>query len=305
MVLALGLSAYGASIFEAFAQLWPKALLFLAAGVMIRELRTERMDEMGGLLRRMPLTSWTMLIAAAAMAGVPPFSTFWSKDTILSKALAIQSGPGIVVIVLVTLLGALAVGRIFCLVCLGETARRRRFEPERIRDASGRIALAMVLFAIPSVIAGIRGIRGRTDPIAFVTFPGVTLANSHLTGALIVAVVSLAGAGIAYLVYGRRAGRLALTRATRFVSHALDAGRAYGLAFSRGVLPASRGVDLADQRVIDGGTGLVAESVEYAGQPRRLIPDLSARLLAIGLLTGLFMLALLSIVLTRLFGVTG
>src|SRR5437763_13427499 len=112
MVLALGISAYGAAIFEAFAQAWPKALLFLVAGVVIREMRTERMVEMGGLWRRMPFTGWAMLIAVAAAAGVPPFSTFWSKDTILSKALAINSILAVIVVVAVTVVGAMALGRI-------------------------------------------------------------------------------------------------------------------------------------------------------------------------------------------------
>src|SRR3989442_3427833 len=103
MVLALGIGAYGAGIFEVFAHAWPKALLFLAAGVVIRELRTERMAEMGGLWRRMRFTGWIMVIAVAAAAGVPPFSSFWSKDAILSKALAIGSAPAIIVIVAVSL----------------------------------------------------------------------------------------------------------------------------------------------------------------------------------------------------------
>src|SRR2546428_426825 len=68
MVLALGIRAYGAGIFEVFTQAWPKAPLFLAAGVIIRELRTERLAEMGGLWQRMPLTSWVMLIAVAGAA---------------------------------------------------------------------------------------------------------------------------------------------------------------------------------------------------------------------------------------------
>src|SRR5205823_14188380 len=98
MVLALGIGAYGAGVFELFTHAWPKALLFLAAGVIIRELRTERLSEMGGLWRRMRFTGSVMLIAIAAAAGIPPFSTFWSKDTIMSKALALKSPLTIAVI---------------------------------------------------------------------------------------------------------------------------------------------------------------------------------------------------------------
>src|ERR1700730_6751988 len=154
MVLALGIGAYGASIFELFTHAWPKALLFLAAGVIIRELRTERLAEMGGLWGRMRFTGWLMLIAVAAGAGIPPFSTFWSKDTILSKALALGSPLAIAVITGVPSRGARALFRFFALVFPGETARRRRFDPERIRDAGGRVALAMLILAIHCVIGG-------------------------------------------------------------------------------------------------------------------------------------------------------
>src|ERR1700730_1855702 len=213
MVLALGIGAYGAGVFELFTHAWPKALLFLAAGVIIRELRTERLAEMGGLWGRMRFTGWLMLIAVAAGAGIPPFSTFWSKDTILSKALALGSPLAIVVIVAVTCLGGMALVRIFALVFTGETARRRRFDPERIHDAGGRIAFAMSLLAIVSIIAGFRGFKLRTDPIALITFPGVPLPNSHYMAAIVIAVTAVAGAAVGWLVYARRVGLSAALQA--------------------------------------------------------------------------------------------
>src|SRR5207302_1129136 len=82
--------------------------------------------EMGGLWRRMRFTGWLMAIGIAAAAGIPPFSTFWSKDTILSKALELGSPPAIVVVTAVTFLGTMALVRIFALLFTGETARRRR-----------------------------------------------------------------------------------------------------------------------------------------------------------------------------------
>lgn len=307
MVLALGISAYGAAIFEAFAQAWPKALLFLGAGVIIREMRTERMGEMGGLWRRMPFSGWIMLVAVAAAAGVPPFSTFWSKDTILSKALAIGSVPAIIVVTAVTVIGSIALVRILCLVFLGETVRRRRFEPERIRDAGGRVAFAMVLLAIPSLVGGIRGFRGRTDPIAFVTFPGVPLANSHFVGAAIVAGAAIVGAGAAWLVYGRlRRPLLGLERARVVLGEGFYIDRAYGLATSRGLVALSRGLGWVDARVVDGGLDLVADSFAFAAQPRRWLPDLRLRQLAIGIVAGVVVLALIGIALAgRLTGTTG
>src|SRR5437773_2796849 len=230
MVLALGIGAYGAGIFEVFTHAWPKALLFLAAGVIIRELRTERLSEMGGLWQRMRFTGSVMLIAVAAASGIPPFSTFWSKDTIMSKALALKSPLTIAVIVAVTYLGAMALVRIFALTFTGETARRRRFEPERIRDVGGRLAFAMSLLAIISVVAGIRALRSRIDLIGFVTFPGVPLPNSHYVAAVVIAGTAVLGAGVAWVIYARRVPLpAALQPVRRVMGEGLFVERAYRL----------------------------------------------------------------------------
>jgi NADH-quinone oxidoreductase subunit L len=298
MVLALGIGAYGASIFELFAHAWPKALLFLAAGVIIRELRTERLAEMGGLWRRMRFTGWLMVIAVAAGAGIPPFSTFWSKDTILSKALELGSPLAVVVITAVTFLGAMALVRIFALVFTGETARRRRFEPDRIRDAGGRLAFTMAVLAIASVVSGIRGFRGRSDPIAFVTFPGASLPNSHYLAAGVIAAAAALGAVVAFVVYARR---VPLPVALQPVRHAMGEGlfvdRAYQLAAAGIVLPVSRAASWVETRVIDGALDLVGDSIEFVGQPRRWMAEFRSRPLLIGFFAGVIALGAIAIVL--------
>ncbi len=63
-----------------------KALLFLAAGSVIHAVHTNDMWEMGGLRKRMPVTALTCLLGALALAGIFPFSGFWSKDEILAAA---------------------------------------------------------------------------------------------------------------------------------------------------------------------------------------------------------------------------
>jgi NADH-quinone oxidoreductase subunit L len=303
MVLALAIGAYGAAVFEVFTEAWPKALLFLAAGVIIRELRTERMAEMGGLWQRMRFTGWLMVIAVAAAAGIPPFSSFWSKDAILSKALAIGSVPAIIVITAVTLLGAVALVRIFALVFLGAPARRRRFEPERIRDAGGRAAFAMGVLAVASVVAGIRGIRGRTDPIAFVTFPGVPVSNSHYVAAVTIAVTAVAGAGIGWLLFRQRRSIAGVAAVGRVLAEGFLVDRAYQLAAVGILLPVGRGFAWAESRIIDAGLDLVSDSVGFAGQPRRGLGDLRLRQLLIGLFAGVVAVALVSVVLAgRLIG---
>jgi NADH-quinone oxidoreductase subunit L len=86
MVLAMGVGAYAAGIFHLYTHAFFKALLFLGAGAVIHALHGEQdIRRMGGLRRSLPITYWTFLIGAAAIAGVPPLAGFFSKDEILWK----------------------------------------------------------------------------------------------------------------------------------------------------------------------------------------------------------------------------
>ena len=94
MAVALGASAYAAGIFHLFTHAFFKALLFLAAGSVIIALNHEQdMRRMGGLRKHMPVTYWTALIGALALAGIPPFAGFFSKDAII-EAVHLSSTPG-------------------------------------------------------------------------------------------------------------------------------------------------------------------------------------------------------------------
>jgi len=84
MFLALGVGAFAAGVFHVFTHAFFKALLFLGAGSVIHAMSGEQdMRNMGALETRIPKTYWTMLIATWAIAGIPPFAGFFSKDEIL------------------------------------------------------------------------------------------------------------------------------------------------------------------------------------------------------------------------------
>jgi NADH-quinone oxidoreductase subunit L len=88
MFLAAGLGAYPNAMFHLMTHAFFKALLFMAAGIVIHALLGEQdMRRMGGLRRLMPLTYVAFLVGALALAGMPPFSGFFSKDSILAAAL--------------------------------------------------------------------------------------------------------------------------------------------------------------------------------------------------------------------------
>ena len=100
MVLALGVGAYAPAIFHLFTHAFFKAALFLGAGSVHHAAGTFNMKYMGGLKRHMPWTYWGMIIASLSLAGLFPFSGFWSKDEILGHASEVGTTTGNIVLAL-------------------------------------------------------------------------------------------------------------------------------------------------------------------------------------------------------------
>ena len=121
MFLAVGSGAYIAAIFHMVTHAFFKALLFLGSGSVIHGMHHEQdMRKMGALRKVMPITAATFIIGWLAIAGVPPFAGFWSKDEILLFTLA-ERGPVLYVIGLVTaILTAFYMTRQVILVFFGE-----------------------------------------------------------------------------------------------------------------------------------------------------------------------------------------
>src|SRR5262249_25242309 len=89
MFLAMGVGAYAAGVFHLYTHAFFKALMFLGSGAVIHALAGEQdIRRMGGLKSELPITYWTFLIGALAIAGVPLLSGFFSKDEILYRTYA-------------------------------------------------------------------------------------------------------------------------------------------------------------------------------------------------------------------------
>jgi len=95
MFFAAGVSAYGAAIFHLMTHAFFKALLFLGAGSVIHAMSDEQdMRKMGGIWRMIPVTYGVMWVGSLALAGIPPFAGYFSKDMILEAAYAAESASG-------------------------------------------------------------------------------------------------------------------------------------------------------------------------------------------------------------------
>ncbi len=95
MFFAAGVSAYSAAMFHLFTHAFFKALLFLGAGSVIHAMSGEQdMRKMGGIWRKIPLTYAFMWIGSLALAGIPFFAGYFSKDLIIESAFAAKTGAG-------------------------------------------------------------------------------------------------------------------------------------------------------------------------------------------------------------------
>lgn len=108
MVAALGIGAFVAGTFHLITHAFFKALLFLSAGSVIHGVGTNDMMNMGGLRKKMPITTTVFIIGALALAGIFPLAGFWSKDEILAHAFELGVGKGEIVPLIVFVFLAVA-----------------------------------------------------------------------------------------------------------------------------------------------------------------------------------------------------
>ena len=178
MFLAMGVGAFGAGIFHLYTHAFFKALLFLGSGAVIHALHGEQdIRNMGGLKKDLPITFWTFVIGAVAIAGIPPLAGFFSKDEILFETFAEGHQILWVIGAITALLTATYMFRLVFLTFWGE---RRHDAPaaqdphqhapvpshghgsgSHLHDAPPAMALALIVLAIGSVAAGWIGVPGR------------------------------------------------------------------------------------------------------------------------------------------------
>ncbi len=160
MVLALGLGNAGAGMFHLTTHAFFKALLFLGAGSLIHALHTQDIWDMPdekGLLKSMPVTSWTFLIGTAALMGIPPFSGFFSKEAVLAAAF---HGPKLLLFfaMLTVLCTSFYMGRLCTLVFF---RRAHELHGRHSAHESGwPMALPLIILAVFSIGAGFLPIPG-------------------------------------------------------------------------------------------------------------------------------------------------
>ena len=224
MVLALGVGAYTAGLFHLFTHAFFKACLFLGAGSLSHACHHsfDMKKEMGGLRKKMPITFATFMIGTAALAGLPIFAGFWSKDEILAGAgvWPETGGNGTFTIpfifgIIAAALTAAYMTRVIWLVFFGEY--RGHDHPH---ESPPVMAVPLIILAFMSVTTGFLNVPSAwatfwwpdgwahrfeewVEPAGISTFPKIAHAKPSWTLALFATGLALAAAFVVWNYYQR------------------------------------------------------------------------------------------------------
>ncbi len=262
--LGLGEAGYSAAMFHLFTHAFFKALLFLGAGSVIHAVHSNDMSEMGGLRKHMPTTFVTYLIGSAALAGVPPFSGFFSKDELIVAAFHNHTYWLMVVLLLGAAVTAFYTMRMILLTFYGEYRGHGHPHESPVSMTAPLVALAGATAALGWLGFG---------PFKAVFFDWVHFGQpEHVTFVLGIAILSIlvvvVGAGASYRLYAEWSERDPL-RALGGAYTLLENKYYLDDLYLNGVVfpirdRASAGVNWINRSVLDGavnGMALVARAL--------------------------------------------
>jgi NADH-quinone oxidoreductase subunit L len=314
MFLAIGSGAYVAAVFHMVTHAFFKALLFLGSGSVIHGMHEEQdMRKMGGLRKYLPVTCVTFIIGWLAIAGVPPFAGFWSKDEILLFAYA--KSPVLWALGLITaLITAFYMSRQVFMVFFGKENWRHDEAEEHAEgehhdlephESPWTMTLPLVVLATASVFGGALNLPFNDnlhildhwlEPSLFGNEVHIDVATGTKVALAVIAVIAaVAGIGLGALVYLQKRVR-AVEPAV--LAHAYYYDDAIG-AFVGG--PGSDGFEATaafDRGIVDGAVNGVATVVGYAGRGLRHVQSGFVRSYALGVAAGV--VVVLGYFLTRL-----
>jgi NADH-quinone oxidoreductase subunit L len=280
MFVAVGLGAYATGMFHLLTHAFFKALLFLAAGVLIHALSGEQdIRRMGGLKSLLPYTYVTFLVGALALVALPPFSGFFSKDPILANALA--AGDLGYALFALAAFGAFLTGlytfRMVFIAFGGEPTDDLRERCHRHHGREGPLPM-LVVIGILAVLAATAGflqfapywtpVDDFLDPVAE---PLVHPTDAMETWALVTGVaLGLAGLAVAWLVYSAK--RIPAPHRWRALEEKLYFDRLYDALFYRPAVATAKLLYALVEGPLVGGSlaGIVSGTGRLAGYVRSL-----------------------------------
>lgn len=282
MMLALGVAAPSAALFHLTTHGVIKAALFLGAGSILHAMRNDRdLRHMGGLRRWLPWTHGAFVVAAAALAGIPPFSGFFSKDEILWRALAADAGGPLLwfVALLTSALTSFYAFRLVILAFHGDN-RSEAHVREGLHESPRAMLVPLSVLAALAVSLGFLGLPdvfGGTDRLGtwlsptFAALVPETAAPTSVAARYLLAVttaaVAFGGLTLAHAMYiSHRVSSDAIARIAggvplRWIQAGYGFDALYRAVFHRGVRQLARASAALDRGGIDAGVRALGASV--------------------------------------------
>jgi NADH-quinone oxidoreductase subunit L len=295
MFVAAGMRFYTGAMVMLVAHAFYKALLFLGAGSVMHGMHEETdLQRMGGLIRRMPITGWTFVIGALALAGIPPLAGFFAKDQILE--IANHTGRTWVYVLgsLAAILSALYIGRVAFLAFFGTP---RSEEAEHAHESPSVMTVPLLLLAGGAVVSGLLLSTSAEGTLARLLEP-VTGPVPHGEGlsalalSAIATAIALGALAVAWWVYASgKVDWLGLRERLQPLPRAARSGwyvdRAYSLLFvDPGVAAARFTADVFDTKVVDGLVNGLGGGVRRLAAAGRLLQTGFVRSYALALFLG-------------------
>ncbi|MFC2030808.1 NADH-quinone oxidoreductase subunit L [Chloroflexota bacterium] len=304
MFMAAGVGAYAAGIFHLTTHAFFKALLFLGAGSVIHALSGEQdIFKMGGLRKLMPWTFGAFLVGVLALAGVPGFSGFFSKDQILISDF-VSGGPLLWLVGIVTAgLTAFYAFRLLFVAFYGKPRMDKR-TLRQVHEAAPVMIVPMVILALFAAFVGYLGLPAglgvghAIDIFLAPVFADTTLAqhaaaSPALEWGLTLTSVLVAGAGIlaAYWIYVRRWGLAArMTKNARWlydiIDHKYYVDEAYDEVFVKPLRALAAVLADVVEPGIDGSVDGLGRLTSLAGEGLRRLQTGLVRNYALAMLAG-------------------
>lgn len=249
MMLAVGVGAFSASMFHLMTHAFFKAMLFLCAGAVMHALHDETdITKMGGLWKKMPLTFAAMLVGVLAIAGIPPFSGFFSKDEILAAVMH-ASTPLYVMATFTSFLTAFYMARLLIVAFLGES--RSKYEAHEV-DAFMR--WPMIMLILLTIVSGAWGYFGGFSVWINEGVPHHEAIDWTVAGTS--TVLALIAFVAAYQIYGRHSLRSAMQARSfgflyRVIYHKFYIDELYGYFRERLVYGTALILKWVDEKIFD------------------------------------------------------
>ncbi|HPI02377.1 MAG TPA: NADH-quinone oxidoreductase subunit L [Candidatus Goldiibacteriota bacterium] len=296
MMLAMGIGGYTSGMFHLTTHAFFKALLFLGAGSVIHAVHTNDIQLMGGLHKKMPITSITFLIASLSIAGIFPLSGFWSKDEILVNIM--ESGHmGLYYVAAATaFLTAFYMFRLYLMTFTGKPRDAHAYE--HAHESPLTMTVPLMILAVLSIVTGFAGIPGKEQSFYNFLFFGAHPHETHFNMgvALSSSAIAVSGIALALLMY---AFGLIKPEAVKNAS-----GPLYKLSYNKyyideiymffiknGFFVIASAVKWFDRHVVDGAVNLVAFLCRWAGSKLRLTVNGGVQSYALIIFGGLVFIA--------------